>query len=84
MDPQLLRPIRHRSEKAQIDLMTVRVRAALVETRTALVNPVRGLVKAAGRGLPPCGTEQMGVERMEALPERCEKRCGRCCRKWSR
>ena len=35
VDPQLLRPIRHRSEKAQADLMMIRVRAALVETRTS-------------------------------------------------
>src|SRR5579863_5994931 len=34
--PQLLRPIRHRSEKAQGDLMRIRVRAALVDTRTGL------------------------------------------------
>ena len=32
MDPELLRPIRHRSEKAQGHLMQVRVRSALVET----------------------------------------------------
>src|SRR5690348_3833146 len=28
VDPELLRPIRHRSEKAQMDLMQIRVRAA--------------------------------------------------------
>ena len=46
VDPQLLRPIRHRSEKAQADLMQVRVRGALVDTRTSLVNRARGLAKA--------------------------------------
>jgi len=30
VDPQLLRPIRHRSEQAQADLMGIRVRTALV------------------------------------------------------
>ena len=30
-DPQLLRPIRHRSEEAQQDLMAIRVRAAAVD-----------------------------------------------------
>jgi len=34
VDPQLLRPIQHRSAKAQGDLMVIRVRAALVEART--------------------------------------------------
>jgi len=34
VDPNLLRPIQHRSRKAQGDLMVVRVRAALVEARS--------------------------------------------------
>ena len=38
IDPQLLRPIQHRSEKAQQHLMKIRVRATLVDTRTSLVN----------------------------------------------
>ena len=43
IDPQLLRPIQHRSEKAQMALMTIRVRAALMSTRTSLVNAARAL-----------------------------------------
>ena len=41
IDPQLLRPIQHRSEEAQGALMIIRVRAALmaVRTRTYLINP---------------------------------------------
>ena len=69
IDPELLRPIRHRSEKAQMDLMTIRVRAGLVEMRTALVNQVRGMVKALGERLPACGTGQMTEERIDGLPE---------------
>ncbi len=69
VDPQLLRPIRHRSEKAQAHLMSIRVRAALVETRTGLVNTVRGLAKSVGERLPSCDTDQMGVERGEGLPQ---------------
>lgn len=68
VDPQLLRPIRHRSEQAQADLTTIRIRAALVEARTSLVNSARGLVKALGERLPACDTDSMGVEKMEALP----------------
>ena len=68
VDPELLRPIRHRSEEGQADLMTIRVRAALVEARTALVNSARGLAQAMGERLPSCDTDSMGVERMEALP----------------
>jgi transposase len=65
----LLRPIRHRSERAQTDLMTIRVRATLVEARTSLVNAARGFAKAQGDRLPACDTDSMGVERMESLPE---------------
>jgi transposase len=41
-DPELLRPIRHPSEEAQAHLMVIRVRAALVETRSSLVKPRGG------------------------------------------
>ena len=68
VDPQLLRPIRHRSERAQQHLQVIRVRAALVEARTRLVNTARGLAKAMGERLPSCDTDQMGVARSEALP----------------
>jgi transposase len=73
MDPQLLRPIRHRSERAQTHLMVIRVRAALVETRTSLVNTARGLAKSMGERLPKCDADQMGVERMEWLPEKLQE-----------
>lgn len=68
VDPKLLRPIQHRSEKAQGHLTVIRVRAALVDARTSLVNAARGLVKAQGERLPSCDTDQMGVERMQTLP----------------
>src|ERR1700686_832060 len=67
-DPQLLRPIRHRSEQAQADLMAIRIRATLVEARTGLVNAARGFTKAMGERLPKCDTDSMGMEQMEALP----------------
>jgi len=68
VDPQLLRPIRHRSEQAQADLTAIRVRAVLVETRTGLVNAARGFAKAAGERLPASDTDSLGVEKMAALP----------------
>jgi transposase len=68
VDLQLLRPIQHRSEKAQADLMVIRVRAALVEARTGLVNTARGLAKSLGERLPVCDPDQMGVEQTESLP----------------
>ena len=68
VDPQLLRPIRHRSERAQADLMTIRIRAALVEARTSLINAARGFAKAQGDRLPACDADALGVEKMESLP----------------
>jgi len=68
VDPQLLRPIQHRSEKAQGDLMVIRVRSALVEARTGLINTARGLVKSRGERLPICDSDQMGIEQTESLP----------------
>jgi transposase len=69
VDPELLRPIRHRSEQAQADLMQIRVRATLVETRTALINSARGLAKAVGERLRQCDADQMGAGTAEAMPE---------------
>lgn len=68
VDPDLLRPIRHRSEQAQQDLAVIRVRAALVDARTGLVNAARGLVKQFGERLASCDADQMGVERGKELP----------------
>ena len=68
IDPALLRPIQHRSEKAQTALMVIRVRAALMSARTSLVNTARGLAKALGERLPKCDADQMGVPKIESLP----------------
>jgi len=68
MDPGLLRPIRHRSEEAQKDLLTIRIRSALLEARTGLVNAARGLTKATGERLASCDADQMNVEKLEGLP----------------
>ena len=67
VDPELLRPIQHRSEKAQGHLMRVRVRSALIETRTSLVNTARGLTKASGERLPSCDADNMSVKQAEGL-----------------
>ena len=68
IDPELLRPIRHRSEKAQSHLMAIRVRAALVDTRTGLVNTARGLAKAMGERLPACDADSLDAAKLDALP----------------
>jgi transposase len=69
VDPLLLRPIRHRSERAQMDLMVIRTRAALVQARTSLVNTARGLVKGLGERLPKVDAEALRIEKASSLPE---------------
>jgi transposase len=69
VDPVLLRPIRHRSEQAQMDLRIIRARAALVVARTSLVNTVRGLAKSVGERLPKVDAEALDVEDAKALPD---------------
>ena len=68
VDPQLLSPIQHRSEQAQQHLAMIRVRAALVEARTKLVNAARGFSKGQGERLPARDAATMGVEEMTELP----------------
>lgn len=69
VDPQLLRPIRHRREEAQLELTVIRARAALVKARTDLVNAARGLAKAMGERLPACDTDTLGPAQLAGLPE---------------
>ena len=52
IDPVLLRPIRHRSELAQMDLIVIRARAALVQSRSSLVNTARGLARQWANDYP--------------------------------
>src|SRR6266550_4737939 len=59
IDPQLLCPVKHRSAEAQADLTVIRARAALVRTRTMLVNVARGLTKAYGERLRGCNARGM-------------------------
>src|ERR1035438_875495 len=69
IDPGLLGPVRHRSAEAQIHLTVIRARAALVSTRTALVNVARGLTKSYGQRLNKCGTEQMNRDSSQGLSQ---------------
>jgi len=70
LDPELLSPIRHRSAEAQRHLMVIRARAAVVQTRTQLVNTARGLVKATGKRLGRCSVERMNAATARQLDDR--------------
>lgn len=64
-DQKLLSPIVHRSEEAQKDLLRIRGRAGIVETRTKLINMARGLAKTMGKRLGACDADQMGEKQVE-------------------
>src|SRR5580704_13001688 len=67
IDPQLLCPVRHRSAEAQADLTVIRARAALVRTRTMLVNAARGLTKSYGERLRGCNARGMKPQAAQDL-----------------
>lgn len=62
VDPALLSPIRHRGEQSQRDLALIRIRAEMVEQRTALINCARGTAKAMGERLPARESDNFGVD----------------------
>lgn len=69
VDTKLLSPIQHRSVRAREDLAMVRARSELVETRTKLINHVRGSMKSQGERLPSCTAEVFAKKGAALLPE---------------
>jgi transposase len=59
--------VKHRSPRAQADLMMIRARAGLVRVRTGLVNTARGLAKSYGERLRSCNVRNMNPEKAEGL-----------------
>jgi transposase len=68
-DANLLSPIRHRGEAAQLDLAVIRMRADLMAARTMLINSARGLVKPLGERLKKCDADQVTVGLGKSLSE---------------
>ena len=69
LKPRLLHPIQHRSQATQADLSWIRAREALVESRTQLINTIRGISKAFGGRLQKCSVESFTAKRAEQIPE---------------
>jgi len=67
-DPTLLKPIQHRTDDAQKDIVLLRARAALMRARTLLINCVRGVVKTVGARIKSCASDAFG-KRTEEIPE---------------
>ena len=67
--PRLLHPIQHRSREVQADLSWIRAREVLVNSRTQLINAVRGISKAFGERLERCSTESFTGKLASQIPE---------------
>ena len=68
LDPEILRPIAHRSVAQQETLTLIRARDALVRLRTGAVNSVRGLAKPCGYRLPASSTLTFAKRCLAVLP----------------
>lgn len=68
LDRKLLCPIEHRNEHAQRHVAVVRAREVAVETRTRLINHVRGTIKSMGMRLPKCSAEAFVKRAADAVP----------------
>jgi transposase len=66
---ELLHPVEHRSEQGQAELAVIRARNAAVEARTALINHIRGAVKAFGERLPACSAPAFARRAGALIPE---------------
>jgi len=67
--PALLAPIHTRSAQTQIDLTLIRAREVAVQTRTKIVNAVRGMVKSTGHRLPASPRLTFVRKATEACPK---------------
>jgi transposase len=68
MDPKSLYPIQHRSTEVREDLLVIRVRDSLVESRTKLISTVRGMVKTMGARLSGCSSVSFSRRAADQIP----------------
>lgn len=69
MDPKLLEPVTHRSERDQQHLAVLRSRDKLVRTRSGLITHVRGTVKSIGLRIPACSAPAFVSRARPVIPE---------------
>ncbi|MFY9939817.1 MAG: IS110 family transposase [Silvibacterium sp.] len=68
LDPEILRPIAHRTVEQQQALTLIRARDLMVRLRTAAVNAVRGLTKSCGHRMPASSTRCFAQRSLKAMP----------------
>jgi len=73
VDPQSLYPIQHRSSEVREDLLLLRAREPLVESRTKLISAVRGLVKTMGARLSSYSSDAFPKKVVAEIPDELKK-----------
>ena len=68
LDPEILRPIAHRTVEQQEALTLIRARDLMVRLRTAAVNAVRGLTKSCGHRMPASTTSCFAKRSLAVMP----------------
>jgi transposase len=68
-DVGILQPVQQRSQEAQMELLKLQTREAVVRVRAHLTSTVRGLVKGFGNRVRPCSTQGFVAVAGESLPE---------------
>ena len=68
VDPKSLYPIQHRSTEVREDLLVIRVRDSLVESRTKLISTVRGMVKTMGARVGGCSSVSFSGKAADQIP----------------
>jgi transposase len=68
LDPEILRPIAHRTVEQQEALTLIRARDLMVRLRTAAVNAVRGLTKSCGHRMPASSTRCFAKRSLAVMP----------------
>jgi len=68
LDPEILRPIAHRTVEQQEALTLIRARDLMVRLRTAAVNAVRGLTKSCGYRMPASSTRCFAKRSLAVMP----------------
>src|ERR1700730_18221803 len=68
LDPEILRPISHRTVEQQEALTLIHARHLIVRLRTAAVNAVRGLTKSCGHRMPASSTRCFAKRSLAVMP----------------
>jgi transposase len=69
VDPTSLYPIQHRSTEVREDLLALRAREVLVESRTKLISAVRSMVKTVGARVPSSSSDAFSRRAAAEIPQ---------------